>query len=103
MNKPIPYTPTHPGELLKDELQARNITQRRFAEATGISYTMLNDIVNCRRPVTTDVALLIEAALGTSADIFVNLQTRYNLLTARKDTQNMKRLEAVRKICASLL
>lgn len=99
----IPYTPTHPGELLKDELQARNITQKKFAELIGIPYTMLNDIVNCRRPISADVALLIEAALGTSADVFVNLQMRYNLLTARKDTKNIKRLEAVRKLCASIL
>ena len=34
--------PTHPGEVVKDELEARNISQREFAQREGISYSMLN-------------------------------------------------------------
>ena len=41
-----PYMPTHPGEVLKDELQARGISQKKFSSLIGVSYTMLNEILN---------------------------------------------------------
>ena len=45
-----PSTPIHPGEILKDELEARNISQRKFAALIGVSYSVLNEVVNgkCR-------------------------------------------------------
>ena len=47
-----PSEPTHPGELLKEEIEYRGISQKKLAEEIGISYKVLNDILNCRRPVT---------------------------------------------------
>ena len=65
--------------------------------------TMLNDILNGKRPMSTEFALLMEAAIGISADLLVNMQTRYNLQMARKDQKNIDRFEKLRNICASLL
>lgn len=93
----------HPGEIIKEELQARELTQKHFAEVVGIPYTMLNDILNAKRPVSTDFALTIEAAIGVSAEMLVGIQTRYNLQLAREDKDNIKRLNKLRKLCASLL
>ena len=59
-----PYMPTHPGEVLKDELQARGISQKKFSSLIGVSYTMLNEILNGKRPISADMSLLLEAALG---------------------------------------
>ena len=59
-----PSEPTHPGELLKEEIEYRGISQKKLAKEIGISYKVLNDILNCRRPITTNTALLVEAALG---------------------------------------
>lgn len=97
------FIPVHPGEIIKEELQFRGISQKRFAEVIEVSYTMLNDILNGRRPVSTDFALLIEAATGINADMLVNMQTRYNMQIARKDKNIVARLENLRKICATLL
>ncbi len=96
------YIPVHPGEIVKEELQARNIPQKKIAELLGISYTMLNEILNGKRPVTTDIALLFEASTGINAELLVNMQSRYNLQVARTDKRNETRLENIRKICASL-
>lgn len=93
----------HPGEMLKDELLFRKISQKNFAEAIGVSYSMLNEILNCKRPITTDFALLIEAALGIKAHIYVNLQTDYDLQRASRDTKVIHRLDGIRNICASFL
>lgn len=98
-----PFIPIHPGEIIKEELEFRGISQKHFAKVVGISYTMLNDILNGKRPVSTDFALLIEAATDISADMLVNMQTRYNLQLARRDKKNIDKFEKLRNICASLL
>ena len=51
------YTPTHPGEVLKDEIEYRGISQKLLAKQMGISYKVLNDILNGRRVVTTTTLL----------------------------------------------
>ena len=101
-NNLTPFEPSHPGELLKDELQARGISQKHFAELVGVPYTALNEILNGKRPMSVDFSLLVEAALNIDADIFINMQTRYNMQTARKDNGLAKKTDAIRKICASL-
>ena len=97
------FIPVHPGEIIKEELQSRGISQKRFAEVVVVSYTMLNDILNGRRPVSTDFALLIEAATNINAEMLMNMQTRYNMQIARKDKNVIAHLENLRKICATLL
>jgi addiction module HigA family antidote len=98
-----PYTAIHPGEMLKDELRYRKISQKKFAEVIGVSCSMLNEILNCKRPVTTDFALLVEAALGIRAYIYVNMQTDYDLQNANRDKRVVIRLERIHNMCASLL
>ena len=50
--------------------------------------------------LTTEYALLLEAALGTNASIWIGLQTDYNIQKAKQDKPFMKRLEKIRKIAA---
>ena len=87
-----PYIPIHPGETLKDELQYRGISQKKFAEVLDISYPFLNEILNCKRPITTSFAILVEASLGIKAYMLVNLQTDYDLQVARKDMKTELRI-----------
>ena len=63
---------------------------------------MLNDIVNCKRPVSTQYALLFEAALGIPAHILVGLQSDYDIITAKRTPSFMEKLKKVRKIAAVL-
>lgn len=102
-NNTTPFEPTHPGELLKDELRERGVSQKRFAELVGVPYTALNEIINGKRPMSVDVALRVEAALNIDADLFINMQTRYNTQVARKDDSLSQKLEKIRSLCASLL
>jgi addiction module HigA family antidote len=98
----IPFEPTHPGEILKEELESRGISQRKFAEIIGIQYTALNEIVNRKRSISTDFAIMLEAALGIDAIFWVNLQTRYNMQTARKDSKLLERIKRIRRVAAIL-
>lgn len=101
-NNMTPAFPTHPGEILKDEIEYRGISQRKLAEEMGIAYSALNEILNARRPVTEKTALLFEAALGVNAEPLLKMQMRYNIQSTRKDATFMKRLSQVRRIAAAL-
>ena len=90
----------HPGEMIKDEIMARGITQKELAQQMGVSYTVFNEILNGKRPVTTEYALLLEAALGTDANIWLGLQADYNMQKMKQDKSFMKRIEKIGKIAA---
>ena len=92
----------HPGEMLKDELQARGMSQRKFAGIIGMPYTAFNEIINGKRPITTDTALKIEAATGIAATIWLGLQADYNMQAARHDGKLAAILENIRKTVAVL-
>ena len=87
----------HPGEMIKDEIMARGLTQKELARQLNITP---NSVSNCKRPVTTEYALLLEAALGTSANIWLGLQADYNMQVVKQDKSFMKKLEKIRKIAA---
>ena len=52
-NNLTPYEPVHPGELLKEEIEYRGISQRKLSAEIGVCYSVLNEILNCKRPVST--------------------------------------------------
>ena len=97
-----PSEPIHPGEMLKDELEARGLSQKKFAAIIGMPYTAFNEIINGKRPITTDTALKIEAATGIAANIWLGLQADYNMQTARRDSKLSAVLENIRKVAAVL-
>lgn len=93
-----PAYPTHPGLILKDEIEYRGISQRKLAEQMGLGYSVLNEILNAHRPITEKTALMFEAALKVDAEPLLRLQMRYNIRTAQKDSLFMQRLNKIRKV-----
>jgi addiction module HigA family antidote len=96
------FYPTRPGEILKDEIEYRGISQRKLASDIRMSYTVLNEILNARRPLTASTALMFEAALGVDADTLMRMQTKYNMQTARKDKTIIDRIAKIRNVAAML-
>ena len=70
------YTPTHPGEVLRDEIECRGISLSRLARQMGVPYRTLNDILNERRSLTTRTAMRFEAALNVPADSLINYEQK---------------------------
>ncbi|MBO4589183.1 MAG: HigA family addiction module antidote protein [Bacteroidales bacterium] len=101
-NNLTPYISTHPGEVIKDELEARGITQRQLADVTGISYSVVNEVLNGKRPVTIEYALLIGKALDIDPVPLVNLQSDYDMQMAHRNKKLTARLNSMRKIAAIL-
>ncbi len=79
----IPAEVFPPGEFLRDELDARNWTQTEFAEIIGRPRELINRIVSGKRGVSPRTALEFAAALGTSAQFWMNLESTYQLSKLR--------------------
>lgn len=93
MNKKdlTPIVATHPGEMIKDELKERGMTQKQLAEQTGIKASVISETVNGKRPVSLNVAVALEKALDIPADIWMNMQTQYDLDSANIDKRDNQR------------
>ena len=80
--------PTHPGEMLLEEfLKPRGISQSDFARRLDVSFPRLNDIIHGRRGVSTDTALRLARVLGTSPELWLNLQQAWDLWHAARSDQ----------------
>lgn len=101
-NNQIPINPAHPGEMIKDEIEYRGISQKKLSEQTGISYTVLNEVLNGKRPISIEYALLFEAALGIEANIWISAQADYDIIIAKQTPSFLERLNNVRKVAAML-
>ncbi|MBQ6186672.1 MAG: HigA family addiction module antidote protein [Prevotella sp.] len=83
MNKNMtPFVATHPGELIKDELTERGMTQKQLSEMTGIKQSVLSETINGKRNISLNIAVALEKALDIPADVWMNLQTNYKLDSA---------------------
>lgn len=88
--------------MIKDEIEYRGISQKALAAEIGLPASVLNEVLNGKRAVTTEYALLLEAALGIEADIWLKLQSDYNKQVAKSDKTFMARLEKIRQVAAFL-
>lgn len=99
-NNLTPSEPTHPGEILREELECRGITQTRLANEMGIRVSLLNEIINGKRDFTIGYAMMVEAALGIDADFWMNMQSNYYKGKVCRDTSFMEKLSKIRRIAA---
>lgn len=95
MTKKLP--PMHPGEVLREEfLKPLNMAPGRLAKACGLPRTRIERIVNEATGITADTALRLGKALGTSAQLWLNLQNRYDMQVAeRKIGKALDKIENV--------
>ena len=74
----------HPGELLKDELDERGVSLNGLARALRVPMNRVSAIVSGKRSVTADTALRLARYFGTSAQMWMNMQTAYDLEVAER-------------------
>jgi antitoxin HigA-1 len=91
---PSNRTPTHPGEILREEFLAElGIPQTELATKLGIPVQRINEIANGKRGITPDTAWLFAAAFGTTPEFWMNLQAVYDLARNRP-SRSVPRLSA---------
>ena len=101
-NNLVPFEPVHPGLVLRDELESMGISQRNLAAKRDVPPSQLNEIINGKRNLTAEYALMIEALLGIPAVPLLRMQTDYNLQNARRDKSFIEKLKSLASIAAAL-
>lgn len=79
----IPSKAIHPGEILLDELEAREISEKEFAIKSGIQPAQLNEIIKGKQGITLEYSILIGRALEMEPIIWQKLQNLYELDQAK--------------------
>ena len=74
-----------PGEYLRDELEERGWTVFELTEITGQPALVVSEILDAKKAITPDTASSLSEALDTSAELWLNLQTMYQLHRRRSD------------------
>jgi len=78
--------PVHPGEMLSEEfLIPLEISPQKLAQAINISLQLIHDFLAGRQSITADIALRLARYLGTSAELWMNLQALYDLERTRDE------------------
>jgi HTH-type transcriptional regulator/antitoxin HigA len=92
----IPHIATHPGILIRDEIDARpDLNQKELAKELGVKPSFLNEIIKGKRPVTADLAILLEQVLEISAEYWLKFQSQYEIDKARIKEKNINRLKNI--------
>ncbi|MGF1584078.1 MAG: HigA family addiction module antitoxin [Bacteroidales bacterium] len=91
----IPFEATHPGTVIMDEINARNISQKELAHELGVLPTFLNEILKGKRAITADFAILLEKSLGISADYWMRFQSQFDIDKARLKEKNIRKIELI--------
>ena len=81
-NTLVPVVATHPGELLKDELRERSLSQKQLSEKTGIQASVISETIAGKRAMSLNMAVALEKVLDIPAEMWLNLQTQYDLDSA---------------------
>lgn len=77
--------PIHPGEFLSEILEELGVSQAAFARTISVDAMRISHVVNGARPVTAELALLFGRALGQSPEYWLNLQSAFDLATAKAE------------------
>ena len=92
--------PVHPGEILRDELQALGLAANAWSKALDVPVNRITAILHEQRGVTANTALLLARYFGTTPQVWLNLQKTYELRRAeiavgRQMTVGVKRRHTV--------
>jgi addiction module HigA family antidote len=80
------FNPPHPGRVLRNTVcrEDGGMTVTDFAKKLKVSRVALSRVLNCRAGISAELAIRLEAALGSSAQMWLGMQSAYDLARARK-------------------
>lgn len=92
--KPGFYSPIHPGEVIKKEIQSSGHTTQEAADAIGIARKNLSLVLNGHRSLTTELAVRVSKALGGTPQFWLNMQVNWDVSQIRPEKLKVKRLKS---------
>jgi addiction module HigA family antidote len=89
--------PFSPGEILVAEfLEPLNLTHTQLAELIKIPHNQINDIINNHRAISSDIAIRLGKVFGTSAEVWLNLQMKWDLWHDWYESQKAYEYESIK-------
>lgn len=82
--------PPHPGELVKDNVDALGLSVAEAAKGLGVTRQQLYNVINGKSAITAEMALRLEMALGGTADLWLRMQVNYDLAQLRRNERSIK-------------
>jgi addiction module HigA family antidote len=76
--------PSHPGRILKADLEALNLSVAEAAEGLGVSRQQLYNVINQKSSITPEMAVRLEKGIGSTAETWLRIQAAYDLAQARQ-------------------
>ncbi len=87
----IIYKPLHPGEIVRDALiDGVGLSVTEAAQKLGVSRTALSRLLNCHVNITSEMALRLSKLLGTSIEMWINIQGQYDTWLINKQYDRVK-------------
>lgn len=90
--------PTHPGRVVAMELTELELSVTEAARRLDVSRRTLSELVNARRAVSPEMALRLGRFFGTGPDLWLNMQTRYDLWRVQRDPESVAAAGRVRPL-----
>lgn len=85
------HAPLHPGEIVKDELiDTTGMSVTTAAHRLGVSRTALSRLLNGHAGISPEMALRLSKLFGTSIEMWINLQTQYDVWLIAKRANKIK-------------
>jgi len=79
--------PMHPGTVLSEiYMKELGLNQSQLAARCGCTPRKINEIVNGKRSISPEFALILDKVLGTTAEMWVRIQAEFDLAAARRKT-----------------
>ena len=94
-NNLIPFKAIHPGEIIKDELEAIDMTQKELAILLGVKSSYINEIIKGKRSITAEIAVLLEKVFKIPAIHWMSYQSQYDIDLQRIKERNIKRASLI--------
>lgn len=90
---------THPGEVLNaDFLKPLGLSQSALAKGIGTTFRTINELVNKKRNVSTEMAIKLSRYFETSVELWLNLQNQYDIHRIRvKKPEMLERIKPYAK------
>ena len=83
------FNPPHPGEGLKDDIEALDLTTAEAAKALGVTRQQLHRVLTGVSAVSPEMAIRLETVIGSTADHWLRLQASYDLAQVRQHKADM--------------
>ena len=88
------YNPPHPGELIKETMEALNVSARKLASALDVAPSTVQRLISGKSDISPEMAIRLAAVIGSSERVWMGMQDAYDLWHARQkiDTSKLQRL-----------